>query len=414
MRPGASDQDDAGESGLFVARQPICDRDGAIAGYELLYRSSLTNQASIRDPDLATARVLTTTFLEVGLDQLVGDAPAYINLTRPFFTGQIALPVTPDRVVLEVLEDFALDEAVLSGIREFVAGGYRVVLDDFRYRRDYEPALSLVGGVKLDGMALDAKDFRDQLALAKRKGLTVIVERVETEAQFREFRDLGCDLFQGFFFCQPEVITGTPMPTNRAVLLRLIARLEDPDTAIEELERLIVQDVTLSYRLLRQVNSAAFGLPREVASVRQAILLLGARMIRHWASLILLSHMHHDENGFEPLMSLALVRARMCEQLARDEPGCEPTQAFTVGLFSVLDAVLKRPMGELLETVSFSSPVHRALARREGSLGGLLQRVTDYEGAHWQALEAAGADVARHRRAYLEAVCWSDDTGAML
>lgn len=400
------------DHGLFIARQPICDRDGAIAGYELLYRSGLDNEARVGDADYATARVLTTTFLEVGLERLVGNTPAYVNLTRPFFTGEIGLPVTPDRIVLEVLEDFTLDAEVMAGLRRLVDDGYSVVLDDFCYRPDYESALSLVRGVKLDRMALDETTFRAQLALARRKGLTVVVERVETAEQFRFCRELGCDLFQGFFFSRPHIVAGKPMPGNQAVLLTLLARLEDPAAEIEELERLIVQDVTLTYRLLRQVNSAAFALRREVESVRQAIILLGSRLIRHWASLILLSQMPGTTANAEPLMSIALLRGRMCEALATEEGDCEANQAFTVGLFSVLDALLEQPMDALLENVTFSPPVHDALLVREGALGALLGRVIDYEEGRWDRLDDDAA--GRYRRAYIEAANWSDRTRALL
>lgn len=400
------------DRGLFIARQPICDRDGAIAGYELLYRSGLDNEARVGDADYATARVLTTTFLEVGLERLVGSTPAYVNLTRPFFTGEIGLPVTPDRIVLEVLEDFALDAEVMAGLRRLVDDGYSVVLDDFCYRPDYESALSLVRGIKLDRMALDETTFRAQLALARRKGLTVVVERVETAEQFRLCRELGCDLFQGFFFSRPHIVAGKLMPGNQAVLLTLLARLEDPAAEIEELERLIVQDVTLTYRLLRQVNSAAFALRREVESVRQAIILLGSRLIRHWASLILLSQLPGTTANAEPLMSIALLRGRMCEALAVDEGDCEASQAFTVGLFSVLDALLEQPMDTLLEDVTFSPPVHDALLAREGALGALLGRVIDYEEGRWHRLDDDAA--GRYRRAYIDAANWSDRTRELL
>ncbi len=397
---------------LFVGRQPIYDRQIEVAGYELLFRSGRENRAVFEDGDLASTQVIVTAFMEVGLEHIVGSHRAYINLTRRFVTGGMPLPMTPDQVMLEVLEDIAIDEESLGGLRRLADQGFKLVLDDFVYSPEFDPVLEFAHGVKLDVLALDDRQLRDHVDLAHKYKLSIVAERVETQAMYEHCRDLGCDLFQGFFFCRPQIIRGRPLPGNQLAVLALIARLEAPDVSVDELGRLLVQDVTLSYRLLRYVNCASFALRKEVKSVRQAIVMVGSRVIRNWAALILFSRIRSDKP--RELLVTAMIRARMCQSLARLLHRGDPEEAFTTGLFSMIDAILDYPMDELLDQIALVGEIKMALRYGEGDLGKVLEHAVAYERADWPALEADGVDAKAHTDAYLEAVRWAEANNELL
>lgn len=395
---------------LFVARQPIYNEGLETVGYELLYRTGDTRTATIHDADQASSRLIVTTFMEMGLESLVGSQRAYINLSRPFVTAQIPLPMSPEQVALEIGPELALDRRLLPHLRRLAEDGYRLVLDDFEYRPAYEPALRLAGYVKLDALRLHGPALRANIARVRHHPLKIIAERVETRDAYRHCRDAGCDWFQGFFFCEPAVLRGRRLPAPQQALLGLLARLEDPESSAAQVETLLAQDATLAFRLLRYVNCASLGLRVEVESLRHAVVLVGLATIRQWTALILVARLGgHDARE---LLATAMVRARMSQLLAVRLSGVpaelRPEQAFTVGLLSVLDALLERPMEDILDGLPLGYPLMAALAAREGPLGALLSLVADYDSGAWDRLPA-DIDASELRRSYLEAVRWSEE-----
>lgn len=398
---------------LFLARQPIVAADLSVLGYELLYRAGEETEARFSDGDLASSQVLVSTFLEVGLERIVGSARAYLNMTRPFLVGTMPLPMAPEQVTLEVLEHVAGDAEVLAGLRTLRARGYRVALDDYTPSPAVAPLLDLADEVKLDVLALPQDTLAALVRELRGRRLGVIAERVETPEMFEHCRRLGCTGFQGYFFCRPQLVRGRALPGMRGTALALIGELDDPEISTQRLEQLIERDVALSYRLLRYINCATFALRREVSSIREAIVMLGLRAIRSWAMLILYARLG-EERPRRTLMRTALVRARMAERLALELGEAEPGRAFTVGLFSTLDAVLGESLESLLDSTPLSAEVKLALTEHAGPLGELLERALCYERGNWSALEARRIDVAAHTRAHLEACAWADAQVALL
>ncbi|MDN5849627.1 MAG: HDOD domain-containing protein [Nitrococcus sp.] len=397
---------------LFIGRQPIVDRSQRVVAYELLYRAGDENRARFDDRDLASSQVLVSTFMELGLEQIVGSQRAFINLTRPFLTGSIILPMSPEQVALEVSEDIDPDAEVVAGLHRYRKDGFRIVLDNFAWRPGTEPLLALADIVKLDVLALPPEALEAYVRRLRARGLEVVAVRVETAEMFERCLALGCEYFQGYFICRPNVVRGRSLPADRARVVNLLAHIEDPALSLDELERLIVQDVTLSYRLLRYVNCATFARRREINSMQEAIVLLGRRTIRDWASLMLYSGI--DTAKPPELLKTGLIRARMCERLAERIDGVNPATAFTAGLFSTLDAMLDQPMEELLDSVPLSVNLKLALLGGEGPLGELLARALDYERAQWDALRSRGVDVSVHTAIYLDAVRWAEENGELL
>jgi c-di-GMP phosphodiesterase len=363
---------------VFVGRQPIYDLESVVFGYELLYRSGETvNRADFSDGDLATSQVILNAFVEIGLESLVGDSFAFINFTENFLVQGLAHQLPPGRVVLEILEDVTVNDALLAAVGELAGAGYTIALDDFIYRPDLEPLLQFAHFVKVDVMGVDRKKLAEHTEQLKKFNVRLLAEKIETKDEFEYCKSLGYEFFQGYFFSKPTIVKGQKIAPNRLAVLQLLAKLSRADTAVADLEKAVSQDVTLSFKLLKIINSALYALPRKVQSVRQAILLLGRERIRSWVTLLALG-----ESSDKPseLMVTAMVRAKMCERLAVSlgRPK-EMDSYFTVGLFSALDAILDAPMEEIAKSLPLEDDLLAALLKREGQMGAVLNCTLAYE-----------------------------------
>jgi len=395
---------------VFIGRQPIYNQGLEVMAYELLFRSGDGNHAAILDGDQATSQVILNTFTEFGLEQIVGEHLAFINLTRGFLLGAYPLPVLKDRVVLEILEDIEVDEEIVRAVHQLAEGGFSIALDDFIYHPDLQPLVDVADYIKMDVLAMERDTVREHVALLKRHDVKLLAEKVESAEDFEFCRELGFEYFQGYFFCRPNVIRGRRAPTNRLATVRLLERLQDPSAELADIEALIVRDVALTYRLLRYINAARMGLSQPVDSVQRALALLGLNTVRALASLVVLSRI--DDKPPELLIT-ALVRARMCEELARHRDRRETATYFTVGLFSMLDAMLDMSMEELLASLPLAAPVRQALLDYTGELGQVLHCVVAYDIGDWSDVPCP-LDIATVRETYLAAVTWAEDMGRAL
>ena len=395
-------------SNVFIGRQPIFDRHNQVFAYELLWRGGEDNQAGFTDGDLATTQVMLNALTEIGLDRLVGEQLAFINLTQGFLTGDRPLPEMSERVVLEILEDVEPTAEVIAAVERLAGRGYTIALDDFLYHPRLEPLVERADIVKIDLLALDTSDLAEHVATLRRHPVRLLAEKVENAEQHARCMELGFDYFQGFYYARPNVVEGRRMPANQMAVLQLLADLRDPGISDSELETLISQDVGLSYRLLRYINSARFGLNREIDSIRQAIALLGRRTLCQIASLLAMAKL-----GDKPpeLLMTALIRAHMASALCQAR---DPDTSYTAGLFSVLDALLDRPMADLLTDLPLSEELAAALRDRSGPLGELLSTVIAYDTADWETVCASPFDAETLSRAYLEAIDRAGETAGLL
>ncbi len=387
---------------VLVGRQPIFDRDLKVVAYELLFRAGTADgTANFSNADQATAHVLINTFVEIGLDTVVGNKRAFLNFTRDFLTQDYGQVFPPDRVVLEVLEDVAVDEDLIQGIRSLVERGYTIALDDFTHQENLLPLLEFAKIVKVDLPAVDPSEMAEHVASLRKREVLLLAEKVETEEEFEECKRLGFDYFQGFFLCRPKTVSGRRSPTNRLAVFHLLAELKRPDVEFTELGRLIMSDAVLSYKLLRLSNSALFAHRYEFTSIEQAVRYLGKEAIGTWAGILLLSRL--DDKPPE-LLNTALLRALMCEELGIAMASSEGSAFFVVGLFSLLDALLNRPMPELLASLPLADGIKEALLCRGGPMGEALRCTENYERGHWEEIEYDGLGRPAIVRAYLNAV----------
>ncbi|HEX6881937.1 MAG TPA: HDOD domain-containing protein [Planctomycetota bacterium] len=388
---------------IFVGRQPIYGRRLELYAYELLYRGADVDYADFTEGDRATSQVLLNTFTEFGLERIVGGHLAFINLTRGFIVGEYPLPVPRTQVVLEVLEDVEADEQVLAGLKDLRRRGFKIALDDFVYRPDLEPLLALADIVKVDILGLEEGQVRARYRQLHPLGIKLLAEKIETREQFELCRDIGFDYFQGYFLAKPNVVSGASIPASQLNLLRLMAEFQSPEHDLERIAEIVSQDVALSYKLLRHINAAIYGMPRRIESVKETVTYLGLSTVKNLACLFLLSN--GGEHPHELLVT-AMMRAKMCENLARAAKLPQPSGFFTAGLFSTLDALLGMPMERVVSKLPLGEELQRALLAGQGPMAEALACTLAYERGDWDEVRCFELRRAAIKGAFLEAVAW--------
>ncbi|MBI5878039.1 MAG: HDOD domain-containing protein [Chloroflexi bacterium] len=395
---------------LFIGRQPIFNRRLEVVAYELLYRSAEAARAGVVDGDQATARVLLNAFAELGLDTLVGGKKAYVNITRNFFNGTYPIPMPPAFVTLEVMEDTARDLVLYENLIALAGQGYQIALDDVIDIEQAAPLLSIADVVKIDIMGVERRQLPALVedVRARRSRCKLLAEKVETHEELEFCTALGFDYFQGYFLCKPVILKGRRVDAARVVILQTLVRILDPRADFRTLAQIVSQDVSLSYKLLKLVNSAFYGFVQRITSIEGAIGLLGMNQLRGWLTLLLMSSI---ENKPHELTNLAMSRAKLCELIALTlhQPRTEPF--FLVGLFSVLDALLDINMAEALDQLPLSDEVVAGLLRHEGNLGEVLQLTLAYERGDWDRLVQAKIEPDVLRQSYVQAIRWTSEIG---
>jgi c-di-GMP-related signal transduction protein len=344
--------------------------------------------------------------MDIGLDKMVGRHLAFINFDRNLVLGNYCECLPRERVVLEMLHTMDIDAPVINKLRVLRGRGYRIAIDHSLWDRAQKGLFGDVADfVKLD---LDKNDWNTLVKAVwdlKQSPVELIAEQVETREQFERCRELGFDHFQGYFFCRPQLMQGRRVAVSQLTTIRLITKLNNPDLDINDVAQTISQDVALTYKLLRYINSAVFSLPRSVESVKQAVMLIGQEKIRLWASLMLFSTF---ESKSRDIVTAGAVRARMCEILAQAAGMKNPERMFLVGLLSVLDALLDQPLEEVLPSLSLSIDLVDALLHYKGDLGLILRGVIEYERRNWlQAQTILSVKDTVIQDAYRKSVAWS-------
>lgn len=396
---------DAAAVDIYLARQPIFDRSLRVVAYELLFRSGSANTAEISDPVEATAQLLLNAFVSVGLNDLVGERKAFVNLPREFLIGTYPLPASPDQLVLEILEDVEIDDELIMGVKELRRQGYTVALDDVLFEPKLEPLLGLAKIVKMELSQAPRAEWGRHLEQFRRYPVQVLAEKVETEEDFDHCHALGFDLFQGYFFCRPKMITGRQLNTGQAAVLQLLSKLSDPKVSVDAVEQIFKSDGSLSYKLLRYINSSKFGLRRNIESLRQAITLIGLSGVRTLAMLLVLSGLETKQSE---VVATAVRRALFCERLARKLRSVDPGECFTAGLVSGLDAIFRAPLEELVSTLSISEVIRQAVLEHSGPVGEIVACARSHEQIDKQVSPCGNLSALDVLSAFVESLAEAD------
>lgn len=392
---------------VAVVRQPILDSRRKVVGYELTFgEGSAPDGASGSGSSApATSALLLDVFGDLGLERLVGAYPAWLSVARDWLVGVGMPPLRPDRAVLQIAAYPCRDD-LLSTLQRLSRSGYSIALENYGGRDDLGDLLAICSTVKVDVAGHDDDALRTIIAEPVQHGVRLIACNVVTNEDFDRCQALGFTGFQGEFFARPRMVRGRGVATSGIGALRTLGELSGGELSFEDLDRIIAADIGLSLKLLRYVNSAFFALPRTIGSVHEALAMLGARTVSRWATVMALSTIPDAPNE---LIDIGLRRAHMCEALA---PSGEGESSFTVGLFSVADALLDAPMSDVLDSLPFSEDVCDALLHHTGSKGELLAAVIAYENGAFPELPAGrtrpGASLAS---AYREAIDWADEIG---
>jgi c-di-GMP-related signal transduction protein len=405
--PTVQNNDAVDKSQIFIGRQPIFDLKLNVVGYELLFRPGNVEGFDGTDGDTATSQVINNALMEIGLDEIVGDVPAYINFTKDLIINGVAELLPPDRVVLEILETVNVDQELINGVKTLVAAGYQIALDDFTFTDEWIPLIELAHIIKIDVRMHSIDKVHEQLGYLKGSKAKLLAEKIETQDEYNQLKDEGFDYFQGYFFSKPTVLSHKELPSDSVSLLRLMAQLQNPDVEITVIEELISQNISLSYKLFRYINSAAFALKTDVTSIKQIVVYFGMQRLKDWICLMALTG--NDDKPAELILT-GLVRAKMCELIAEETGAAEKDSYFVVGLFSILDALLDQPLDSLLEKLPLDESINQALTQSEGELGQALRCSISCEQCDWDEIEFSGISIARLSDMYMEATSWSRQT----
>jgi c-di-GMP-related signal transduction protein len=401
-------------SDIYVARQPILDQRKNLFAYELLYRSSRENVFDGTDSTTATSRVISNAFLTIGLERLVGERRAFINFDRNMLTRGLVELLPRANLVVELLEQITPDEEVLASCRSLKSKGYLLALDDFVCAEGLESLLELADIVKVDFRLTSERERRLLTNKLLDWDVQLLAEKVETQDEFDTASDLGYTLFQGYFFSRPVIVEGRQIPGFKLNYLRILREVGNPTLDFARVEDVLKSEVSLLHKLLRYVNSAQFRWAREVESIRHALALLGETELRKWIALVTMSGLASDK----PLQLVvdAVTRARFCEKMSAPVGlASRSSELFLLGLYSLLDALLDRPMAEIVDDVHLADDVRATLLEEPVKTRGLAETLClarAYEKADWGLLESAAMkmniNVGTVADTYLEAVEWAD------
>ena len=370
----------------YVARQPIFDREEKVFGYELLFRDSLEN-CFVSDADEASRATLDRSLL-MGLDVLCDGRRAFVNCTRDTLIKGLVGLLPSTTTVVEILETVPPDSDVMAACHSLKEQGYIIALDDYVAQDQREPLSEMADIIKVDWL-LTTHEEREQLI--KQFGqwcYRMLAEKVETQDQFAQAQDEGFVYFQGYFFRRPEMMGTHDMPANRLNYIRMLQEVSRPELDVPGLEKLVKEEASVCYRLLRYLNSAVFGFKKEIHSVRHALSILGERDLRRWVRLIAAVGAGQDKTS--DLVLSALVRGRFCELLAPKVSHGE-SDLFLMGLLSLIDAMLEAPMQAVLEKIPLDAATNAVLLGQPSVLRPVFQLMLAHESGEWEAAAAESA-----------------------
>lgn len=366
---------------VLFARQPIFDSRQNVYGYELLFRNGEVDKADFIDGDLATKSVLLNAYAESSAPVVLNGKPGFLNVSR---TMMSAIPAFARQfLVVEVLEQAHADDVIVEDVKDLQSRGFQVVLDDFEMKHYRPDLIENVDIVKLDVLTYSQQELAEAVDELSQHSVKLLAEKVETHDIFNLCKSLGFDLFQGYFFCRPELVKGHVMDANRRAIFDLLRELYQPDVDIPKLAEIVKRDVVLSYKILKLVNSSFYRREKEIESIEQAVMVLGMGRIRSWVTLVSMGKLNQKP---DELQKESLMRAHMCEKLGESADDSVKQICFSAGLLSCLDAWFDYPIPELMSGLPLSEDLSAAVMKKEGKTGEILQFVIDATHSNWDSV----------------------------
>lgn len=398
----------------FIARQPIFDKNQKVFAYELLFRSGTAkNYVDQSDLDQISSKVIADSCLLLNVEDITAGKKAFVNVTRDVLLNEYFHMLPNGLTAIELLETIEPDDEVIAACRKLKAAGYTLALDDFVYSEKWQPLVELADIIKVDFLSTTAAEQKALVDRFAPLGVRFLAEKVETQEVFQDALKMGYHYFQGYFFCRPVILTNKDISGNKVQYCRILQEVHRAELDFRRLEQIVKLDLSLSYKLLRYINSAAMGRRSSISSIKQALDMLGEREIKRWISLIAMAGLGADKP--EELVTHAVIRAKFCELLApsfRLESRAE--DLFLMGMFSLVDAILDRDLQSILVDMPIDDEIKSALLGEKCSLKEVYDYMLDYEKADWEKLVDESQDMGFVSpetilpRLYLNAVNWAE------
>lgn len=400
---------------IFVARQPVFHPDETVWGYELLFRSSEENFATITDDTQATSSVIADG-LAMAMEGMPSGSRILINFPEEMLLEESGFALPKENCIIEVLEGVKPSKATLRAVRKLKTAGYTIAVDDYFGQPQLKPFLDLADIVKIDILELDSDIERVKATLEgiPTEGTTLLAEKVEDNETFQALKGLGFSLFQGFFFSKPEIIPGKKLSSNEMSKLQLLAELSKDDFDSNKLAEVLQSDPNLSYRLFRYINSVGFGLTSKVTSLKRAIDMMGMLQAKQWLRSALLADINPAPKAGE-LAYMSVHRAKFLETacILTSDNTCVPDTMFIAGLFSLLDTMLGIKMDDILEKLPLEESIVEGLTT-QGHTRDLLALARSYEHGHWgdvaHRLKKLNMDSIKADMLYAQSRNWTQKT----
>lgn len=392
----------------YYARQPILNLHGDAYAYELLFRSGPESSCSANG-DKATWAILDTS-VAVGLEKLTGGLPAFVNCTLETLTSRVIEVLPPSLTVLEILETVEPTDELVDACKRLKSLGFRIALDDFIWKPEYEKLIKLADYIKVDFMLSASAERVKLIKKLRRRDVKFLAEKVETQKEFEQARKEGFTLFQGYYFCRPTLIKRNEIPANKLARVELLRNLQHEDFEIGTIGRLVERDAAIAFRLLRLANSPLYALRQEVNSIETALMVMGEKAFRRIVNLAIATAL--NEGGSTEILRLALTRARFCE-LAAQLVGFEPTEQYLLGLFSMLPAMLRVSMEQAISSLPLRDKIRSALMGEKIPERSLLCWIEASERGDWSMCGAVEhfqqLKDQRLSEFAADAAAWADD-----
>ena len=388
---------------VYVARQPIFDRNMNVFGYELLYRG-IMNFDEGTDDNKATAELVSNAFLTMHIHELTDETKAFINFSQKTLIEEIPLLLPADSVVVEVLENVEINENVIEACRKLREKGYIIALGDFVISKDsYLPLMEIAHIVKIEFSAVNFLKQRELMKQYKNK-IKFLADKVETREEYQLAMDMGYDYFQGYFFSKPVIIKGKEIESLNINLIKTMSLLNNNEPDYQQIAEIIETDLGLSYKLLKLANSAFFGSKNKITTIKQALVQLGILEIRKWIYVMMLKDIQIIEN--KELIKTCFIRAKFMELLAietgKNDKGLE---YFMTGMFSAIDVLLNKDMKIIVDEISLTDDVKEALLGGNNEIKKVLDMVINYELLQWNKT-AIGITKEKFMSLYIKALMW--------
>ncbi len=397
----------------FIARQPIFNKKQEVYAYELLFRSGMDNFFNGSNLDQASSKVIGDSVLVHGFDVLTAGKKAFFNCTRETLIEEYCAMLPKEQTVIELLENIDPDPETLAACQNLKEAGYMIALDDFVYEKKYEPFLDLASIVKVDFLLSNKEEQKEMAEIFIPKGIEMLAEKVETWEVYQEAREMGYTYFQGYYFSKPTIMTSKDIPSFKLHYMQILQEVQRPELNYQGLEDIIKRELSLSYKLLRYINSAFFGWQVKISSIGHALVLLGEREVKKWTSLMALASMADSEA--DEVVVQAIVRAKFCESLATKlRLSARSQDLFLMGMFSLIDGIMDMPIGEVLQKIPIEEAIKDALLGKEGLFRDIYYLVLAYEQGNWTAIpelnEKLRIDDEGVSELYMQALNWANQS----